>query len=74
MGLRKCVILMRCVLLNVDGENEAICLAGIGTKWEPNADALKTYCKTEGFEKCPRLRIYLHHAIGTSKLKVDVSQ
>ncbi len=69
---------MRCVLLEVEEtEKETIktCHAGIGTsEWKLDAAIIKEICETDKFENCPRLRIFMNHAIGTRKLKVDTSK
>ena len=73
---------MRCVLLEVEEEVEEkkkvitkTCHAGIGTsEWKLDEATTKAMCETDKFENCPRLRIFMNHAIGTSKLKVDTSQ
>lgn len=69
---------MQCVFLEVEEKEKEItktCQAGIGTSaWKLDKDTIEAFCETNKFPDCPRLRIFMNHAIGTSKLKVDTGQ
>ena len=65
---------MRCVFLEeekVKDKSTKTCQAGIGTSaWEPDKDTINDFCENGNFPKCPRLHIFMEHAIGTSTFKV----
>lgn len=69
---------MQCVFLEVEKKEKEItktCQAGIGTSaWKPDETTITDFCEADKFPNCPRLRIFMDHAIGTSKLKVDTGK
>jgi hypothetical protein len=68
---------MRCVCLEEEKgkkESDKTCQAGIGTSaWKPDKDTLDKFCETDKFPDCPRLRVFMNHALAASTLKVKTS-